>query len=207
MVILFTTWLLLGWQYPNWLWIFCGIIFIYYVFNRFRRLFNAIKYGGTNSKKLTGVTKGLPASFALALLFGKNLEGTVLLADGDGWILFLIFLISHILLDDNTIQVNGTKKNNNGTKDDSKEEINSETEGFYLKIVLINSDDGKKNTFKLNLSNMNFINKFIINKFKHKLLNEDIDLEEILKQTKENPQIGTILDIEQEEQRVIISIE
>ena len=49
--------------------------------------------------------------------------------------------------------------------------------------------------------------KFIINKFKDKLLIEGIDLEEIYQQAKENPEVGVILDVEQEDQHVVISIE
>jgi len=208
MTILFTTWYLLDWNYPQWLWIVCGIVFGYYAYARIKRLVKAIKDGGSNRRKNQEVSRGLSTSFALALWFGTNAEGTALLVEGQGWLLFGIFLVSHLLLDDNTISVNSDKKKKaSGTSEGTENQLEVAGEGVRLKIVVTKKDSGKKNTVKLNLSNMKFINKFIINKFKDKLSSEEIDLEEIYQQAKENPEVGVILDIEQENQHVVISIE
>ena len=209
MTILFITWYLLGWSYPEWLWIVCGAVFFYYAYIRVKRLVKAIKEGGSNIKKTQAVSRGLSTSFALALYFGSNAEGASLLQDGQGWPLFGVFLLSHLLLDDGTISVNSDKKKKKSEvseKNDNQLEEESE-EGIRLKIVITKKDSGKKNTFKFNLSNMQFITKFILKKFKNKLLIEGIDLEEIYQQAKENPKVGVILDVEQENQHVVISIE
>ena len=210
MTILFTTWYLLGWNYPQWLWIVCAIVFGYYAYARIKRLVNAIKQGGSNIRKNQAVSRGLSTSFALALWFGTNTEGAPLLESGQGWILFGIFIVSHLLLDDNTISVNSDrKKKSSGASEGTENQLEAATseEGVRLKIVVTKKDTGKKNTVKLNLSNMKFINKFIINKFKDKLSTEGIDLEEIYQRAKENPEVGVILDVEQENQHVLISIE
>jgi len=142
------------------------------------------------------------------LWFGTNAEGTTLLIDGQGWALLGILLVSHLLLDDNIISVNSDKKKKISTTSKGDESpIEAKEEGVQLKIVVTKKDSGKKNTVKLNLSNMKFINKFIINKFKDKLSTEGIDSKEIYLQAKENPEVGVILDIEQEDQHVVISVE
>jgi len=207
MTILFTTWYLLDWHYPQWLWIVLGIFFGYVLYKRINRLVNIIK--NNRSRKFTQqASGGLSISFALALWFGTNAEGTALLADGKGWFLFGIFLVSHLLLDDNIISVNSDKKKKtSGTSEETENQLDVTGEGVQLKIVVTKKDSGKKNTVKLNLSNMKFINKFIINKFKDKLSTEGIDLEDIYQQAKENPKVGVILDVEQEDQHVVISIE
>ena len=207
MTILFTTWYLLDWHYPQWLWIILGIFFGYALYKRVNRLVNIIKNNG--SRRFTQqASGGLSISFALALWFGTNSEGTALLVDGQGWLLFGIFLVSHLLLDDNVISVNSDKKEKaSGASEKTENQSEVTGEGIRLKIVVTKKDNGKKNTVKLNLSNIKFINKFIINKFKDKLSAEGIDLEEIYQQAKENPEVGVILDIEQEDQHVVISIE
>ena len=208
MTILFTTWYLLDWHYPQWLWIVCGIVFGYYAYTRIKRLVKAIKHGGSNRRKTQEVSRGLSTSFALALWFGTNAEGTTLLENGQGWLLFGIFLVSHLLLDDNTITMNSDKKKKaSGVSEGTENQLEVNSEGVQLRIVVTKKDSGKKSNIKLNLSNMNFINKFIINKFKDKLSVEGIDLEEIYQQAKENPEVGVILDVEQENQHVVISIE
>jgi hypothetical protein len=208
MTILFTTWYLLDWHYPQWLWIVCGIVFGYYAYARIKRLVKAIKHGGSNRRKTQEVSRGLSTSFALALWFGTNAEGTTLLENGQGWLLFGIFLVSHLLLDDNTITMNSDKKKKaSGVSEGTENQLEVNSEGVQLRIVVTKKDSGKKSNIKLNLSNMNFINKFIINKFKDKLSVEGIDLEEIYQQAKENPEVGVILDVEQEDHHVVISIE
>jgi hypothetical protein len=208
MTILFTTWYLLDWHYPQWLWIVCGIVFGYYAYARIKRLVKAIKHGGSNRRKTQEVSRGLSTSFALALWFGTNAEGTTLLENGQGWLLFGIFLVSHLLLDDNTITMNSDKKKKaSGVSEGTENQLEVNSEGVQLKIVVTKKDSGKKSNIKLNLSNMKFINKFIINKFKDKLSVEGIDLEEIYQQAKENPEVGVILDVEQEDHHVVISIE
>jgi len=208
MTILFTTWYLLDWHYPQWLWIVCGIVFGYYAYARIKRLVKAIKHGGSNRRKTQEVSRGLSTSFALALWFGTNAEGTTLLENGQGWLLFGIFLVSHLLLDDNTITMNSDKKKKaSGVSEGTENQLEVNSEGVQLKIVVTKKDSGKKSNIKLNLSNMKFINKFIINKFKDKLSVEGIDLEEIYQQAKENPEVGVILDVEQKDHHVVISIE
>ena len=207
MTILITTWYLLEWQYPQWLWIILGISFTYVLYKRIKRLVNIIK--NNRGRRFTQqASGGLSISFALALWFGSNAEGTALLVDGQGWLLFGIFLVSHILLDDNVISVNSDKKKKSSiTSEGDESQIETKEEGVQLKIVVTKKDSGKKNTVKFNLNNMKFINKFIINKFKDKLSTEEIDLDEIYQQAKENPEVGVILDVEQEDQHVVISIE
>ena len=46
MTILFTTWYLLDWQYPEWLWIILGIVFTYALYKRMKRLVDIIKNNG-----------------------------------------------------------------------------------------------------------------------------------------------------------------
>ena len=145
MTILFTTWYLLDWQYPEWLWIILGIVFTYALYKRMKRLVDIIKNNG--SRKFTRqASGGLSISFALALWFGTNAEGTVLLLDGQGWLLFGIFLVSHILLDDNFISINSDKKKKLSTTSEGDESrIESKEEGVQLKIVVTKKDSGKNN--------------------------------------------------------------
>ncbi|MBC8311998.1 MAG: hypothetical protein H8E72_06800 [Candidatus Marinimicrobia bacterium] len=207
MTILFTTWYLLDWHYPQWLWIVLGVIFVYILYKRFNRLIKMIKWG-KKQKAFQPSSSGLSTSFALALWFGTNAEGTALLVDGQGWALIGLFFASHLLLSDNVISVNSDKKNKKSTTSEGDEnQIETKEEGVQLIIVVTKKDSGKKNTVKLNLSNMKFINKFIITKFKDKFSKEGIDLEEIYLQAKENPEVGVILDVEHEDQHVVISIE
>ena len=208
MTILFTTWYLLDWHYPQWLWIVLGIIFAVILYKRLYRLVKMIK-SGKKQKSSQPSSSGLSTSFALALWFGTNAEGSALLADGQGWALIGLFFASHLLLSDNVISASSDKKKKKATGSSKEIENKSEitSDGVQLKIEVTKKESGKKNTVKLNLNNMKFINKFIINKFKDKLSTEGIDLEEIYQQAKENPEVGVILDIEQEDQHVVISIE
>ena len=207
MVILITTWHLLDWHYPQWLWIVLGIIFAVILYKRLHRLVKIIK-SGKKQKSSQPSSSGLSTSFVLALWFGTNAEGSALLADGQGWALIGLFIASHLLLSDNIISVSSDKKKKaTGSSKEIENKSENTSDGVQLKIVVTKKDSGKKNTIKLNLSNMKFINKFIINKFKDKLSTEGIDLEEIYQQAKENPEVGVILDVEQEDQHVVISIE
>ena len=145
MTILFTTWYLLDWHYPQWLWIVCGIVFGYYAYARIKRLVKAIKHGGSNRRKTQEVSRGLSTSFALALWFGTNAEGTTLLENGQGWLLFGIFLVSHLLLDDNTITMNSDKKKKaSGVSEGTENQLEVNSEGVQLKIVVTKKDSGKK---------------------------------------------------------------
>jgi translation initiation factor 1 (eIF-1/SUI1) len=163
---------------------------------------------GKKQKASQPSSSGLSTSFALALWFGTNAEGTALLVDGQHWALVGLFFASHLLLSDNVISVNSDKKKKlSTTLEGDENQIEAKEEGVQLRIVVTKKDSGKKNTVKLNLSNMKFINKFIINKFKDKFSTEGIDLEEIYLQAKENPEVGVILDVEHENQHVVISIE
>ena len=70
----------------------------------------------------------------MALWFGTNAEGTALLVDGQGWLLFGIFLVSHLLLDDNTISVNSDKKEKaSGTSEGTDNQLEVADEGVRLK--------------------------------------------------------------------------
>ena len=98
MVILFTFWYVLGWQFPVWLWVISGIMFL------------ASFSGKVNAKKNTSIS--LPLSVALGLTFGLTAQGAPLILDGQGWTIFWIFIGSGIILGTSVSANNSIKRKN-----------------------------------------------------------------------------------------------
>ena len=70
MIILFTLWFVLQWQFPTWLWIFSGFFYII-----------SLRPKKKIKKQVSFSTKVLPLYLALAIIFGKDILGNSILPE------------------------------------------------------------------------------------------------------------------------------
>ena len=94
MVILFTFWYLLGWQFPVWLWVLSGIFFALKLRKSTKRIIAGIRGESVNSRSSSypDTSMGLPLSLALGLVFGSLSDGSSIIADGQGWTILFILI-------------------------------------------------------------------------------------------------------------------
>ena len=99
MVILFTFWYILGWQFPTWLWVLSGIFFSLKLRKSTNQIIAGIRGESVKSKSSSPDTSmGLPLSLALGLVFGSDFDGSSIIADGQGRTILLILIGSGILV-------------------------------------------------------------------------------------------------------------
>ena len=194
MIILFTLWYILGWQFPVWLWVVSGVMFL-------------VSFSGKGTSKKKALT--LPLSLALGLTYGFTADGASIILDGEGWTVFWIFLGSGIIMGSSISAGNSAKRKKKkkvAKINDVDIEDVAEDSGI-LEILITDNESGSKSRFKVNLSSPFFIAKFTFKYLIGKNLpGADIDLDELFKKAKENPIKGPIFTLEHEGKTINISV-
>ena len=214
MVILFTFWYILAWQFPPWLWVLSGIFFALKLRKSTKRIIAGIRGESVKSRSLSypDTSIGLPLSIGLGLVFGTLSNGSSIIADGQGWTILFILIGSGMLA--GGITFNSSTK----TKKKSKADLHSSdladtttsTEegipGRKLKIKVIK--DGKKTTnITLNLKMTRFLRKFVPRKAKAEISEKGIDFDAIIEEVKGGADVGVIAEVQDGEDHVLISVE
>ena len=212
MVILFALWFILKWQFPTWLWIFSGFFYIVSL-NPRKKAKKQIPIGG----------KVLPLYLALALIFGRDIMGDSILPETSSiWVVIAISIgsvIIRMIVASPMIRKEflKTKKiNNNFTITGDGVIIDDKDEGSKLHISINNKTKNKNSNFKINLET-GFISEFFFKKLlisgiqENYIFNDDsgkplCDIYDIYDKAKKNPKKGEVLNIDNEEVTVIISI-
>ena len=214
MVILFTFWYILTWQFPTWLWVLSGIFFALKLRKSTKRIIAGIRGESVKSRSLSypDTSIGLPLSIGLGLVFGTLPNGSSIIADGQGWTILFILIGSGMLA--GGVTFNSSTK----TKKKSKADLHSSeladtatsTEegipGRKLKIKVIK--DGKKTTnITLNLKIARFLGKFVPRKAKAEMSEKGIDFDAIIEEVKDGADVGVIAEVQDGEDHILISIE
>ena len=214
MVILFTFWYVLGWGFPTWLWVLSGIFFLIKIRKSIIRIISGIKGEPLDSKSRSypNTSIALPMSIALGLVFGWDKVGNSIIADGQGWTILLIVVGSGILA--GGVSFNASSKTKKiSKKDDVLEEESEKTTpslrsvpGKKIRIKIIKNDKKTVN-ITLGLNMIRFFRKFIPAKIKNELSEKGIEFDDIIDGIKDGAEIGTIAEVQDGKDHVLISIE
>ena len=214
MVILFTFWYILGWQFPTWLWVLSGILFSLKLRKTVKRIVSDIRRESLkkSSSSYPDTSMGLPLSLALGLVFGSLSDGNSIIADGQGWIILFI-LIGSGMLAGGVIFNSSTKTKKKFKADLHSSELADTTTsteegipGRKLKIKVIKN--GKKTTnISLSLKMARFLGKFVPRKAKAEMSEKGIDFDAIIEEVKGGADVGVIAEVQDGEDHVLISIE
>ena len=214
MVILFTFWYILGWQFPTWLWVLSGIFFSLKLRRSVNRIISGIRGESVKSIKSSypDMSMGLPLTLALGLVFGALPNGSSIIADGQGWTILFIIIGSGILAGGVTFDASSkTKKKSpkNIKSVEASEEAPTDSEGIpgrKIKIKVIKN--GKKTTnITLNLKMVRFFGKFVPAKAKAEMNEKGIDFDAIIEEVKDGADVGVIAEVQDGEDHVLISVE
>ena len=213
MVILFTFWYLLGWQFPTWLWVLSGIFFSLKMRKSIKRIIAGIRGESVKRKSsYPDISLGLPLSLALGLVFGALPDGSAIIADGQGWTILFILISSGILA--GGVSFNSSTKSKKKSTDikvsaNFAEESTPGEEGVpgrKLKIKVLK--DGKKTTnITLSLKMVRFLGKFVPGKAKAEMSDKGIDFDAIIEEVKGGADVGVIAEVQDGEDHVLISVE
>ena len=213
MVILFTFWYILGWQFPTWLWVLSGIFFSLKLRKSVNRIISGIRGESVKRKSsYPDTSMGLPLSLALGLVFGSLSDGSSIIADGQGWTILLILIGSGILA--GGVSFNSSTKSKKKSTDikvstNLAEESAPGEEGVpgrKLKIKVLK--DGKKTTnITLSLKMVRFFGKFVPAKAKAEMNEKGIDFDAIIEEVKDGADVGVIAEVQDGEDHVLISVE
>ena len=214
MVILFTFWYILGWQFPTWLWVLSGIFFTFKLRNSVNRIISGIRGESVKSRKSSypDTSMGLPLTLALGLVYGALPNGSSIIADGQGWTIFFILIGSGILA--GGVSFNSSTKSKKKSTDikvstNLAEESAPGEEGIpgrKLNIKVIK--DGKKTTnITLSLKMVRFFGKFVPAKAKAEMNEKGIDFDAIIEEVKDGADVGVIVEVQDGEDHVLISVE
>lgn len=213
MVILFTFWYILGWQFPTWLWVLSGIFFSLKLRKTIKRIIAGIRGESVKRKSsYPDTSMGLPLSLALGLVFGSLSDGSSIIADGQGWTILLILIGSGILV--GGVSFNSSTKSKKKSTDikvstNLAEESAPDEEGVpgrKLKIKVLK--DGEKTTnITLSLKMVRFFGKFVPAKAKAEMSDKGIDFDAIIEEVKDGADVGVIAEVQDGEDHVLISIE
>ena len=213
MVILFTFWYILGWQFPTWLWVLSGIFFSLKLRRSVIRIISGIRGESVKRKSsYPDTSMGLPLSLALGLVFGALPDGSSIIADGQGWTILLILIGSGILA--GGVSFNSSTKSKKKSTDikvstNLAEELAPIEEGVpgrKLKIKVLK--DGKKTTnITLSLKMVRFFGKFVPAKAKAEMNEKGIDFDAIIEEVKDGADVGVIAEVQDGEDHVLISVE
>ena len=215
MIILFTLWFVLQWQFPTWLWIFSG--FFYAISLRPKK---KIK------KQVSFNTKVLPLYLALAIIFGKDILGNPILPEATSiWVVIGILIGSvfiRLIVASPIIkkEISKSKKSNkNVTIHGSGFTVNDDDDELKLHIKIKNKGKNKSSNFKISLENgfireafvKNIFIKSMQNAWKDPVFHDEsgkplFDIHEIYNKAKKNPIRGEILSIDNEKVTIVISI-
>ena len=215
MIILFTLWFVLQWQFPTWLWIFSG--FFYAISLRPKK---KIK------KQVSFNTKVLPLYLALAIIFGKDILGNPILPEATSiWVVigiligsvFIRLIVASPVIKKQISKSKNNDNNSNVTIHGSGFTINDDDElKLYIKIK--NKEKNKSSNFKISLENglfANFIQNIALkgmkNAWKDPVFHDEsgkplFDIHEIYDKAKKNPIRGEILTIDNDKVTIVISI-
>ena len=213
MVILFTFWYILGWQFPTWLWVLSGIFFSLKLRKSVNRIISGIRGESVKRKSsYPDTSMGLPLSLALGLVFGALSDGSSIIADGQGWTVLFILIGSGILA--GGVSFNSSTKSKKKSSDikvstNLAEESAPDEEGVpgrKLNIKVIK--DGKKTTnITLSLKMVRFFGKFVPAKAKAEMNEKGIDFDAIIEEVKDGADVGVIAEVQDGEDHVHISVE
>ena len=216
MIILFTLWYVLGWQFPTWLWILSGLFYL-----------KALKV--KKGKRKPSSTLVLPFYLALAIIFGRVDALPVLPEQMSFWtilgILFGSFMIRIMLLrPDKEYKKQVSKLRNNKSDNASDEEVELDFDGNKsspkLYIQIKNKKKNKNSNFKISLKN-GFIKEkfiqFVLKKVKKGWVDNNpefrdqdgnllFDIEEIYKRAKNSPIRGELFSIDNDKVTITISV-
>lgn len=229
MIILFTLWFILQWQFPTWLWIISGLA--YAISLRPKRKFK---------KRVPFKTQILPISLLLAIIFGMDSSGSPILPETISfWVVIGIFfgsvfirLIiaspmikkeinksknknSNITIDGEGIQIDDKDKNSDNTNEIT---INDDDE-LKLHIKIKNKGKNKTSNFKIGLEK-GFIKETFIKNIVLKGMQKSWDdpifkdesgeplfkIYDIYNAAKNNPIKGELFSFENDEVLINISI-
>ena len=214
MVILFTFWYILGWQFPTWLWVLSGIFFSLKLRRSVNRIISGIRGESVNNRKSSypDTSMGLPLTLALGLVFGALPNGNSIIADGHEWTILFIIIGSGILAGGVTFDASSkTKKKSprNIKSVEASEEAPTDTEGIpgrKIKIKVIK--DGKKTiNITLSLKMVRFFGKFVPAKAKAEMNEKGIDFNAIIEEVKDGADVGVIAEVQDGEDHVLVSVE
>ena len=214
MVILFTFWYILGWQFPTWLWVLSGIFFTFKLRRSVNRIISGIRGESVKSRKSSypDMSIGLPLTLALGLVYGALPNESSIIADGQGWTILFIIIGSGILAGGVTFDSSSKtkKKSSENVKSvEVSEETPTDTEGIpgrKIKIKVIK--DGKKTTnITLSLKMVRFFGKFVPDKAKAEMNQKGIDFDAIIEEVKDGADVGVIAEVQDGEDHVLISVE
>ena len=214
MVILFTFWYILGWQFPTWLWVLSGIFFSLKLRKSVNRIISGIRRESVKKSPSSypDTSMGLPLSLALGLVFGSLSDGNSIIADGQGWTILLILIGSGILA--GGVSFNSSTKSKKKSTDikvstNLAEESAPDEEGIpgrKLKIKVLK--DGKKTTnITMSLKMVRFFGKFVPAKAKAEMNEKGIDFDAIIEEVKDGADVGVIAEVQDGEDHVLISVE
>ena len=214
MVILFTLWLILEWQFPIWLWVISGILFTGSIVKTSKGIRDLSK-GNYKRKKNTAIGSQsaiLPVFLALALTFGSLPSGNAIIQDGQGWIILFILIISGLLSGAVlTTNINNKKKKNISVKSDGeiiKEESSDDNSSEGKNLIIRVEEGGKsKSNFKISLKVARIFSKIIPKKAREKMEQKGIDLDEVIQQIKAGADVGILAEVEDGDEHITISIE
>ena len=214
MVILFTLWLILQWQFPTWLWIISGLFFAGHIAKTGKGI-RDISKGSYKRKKKTSIgsqSAMLPVFLALALTFGSLPDGNVIIQDGQGWIILFILILSGLLTGAVvTANSSNKKKKKISVKSDGEiiKEAHSEDSASEGKNLVIRVDEGGKNksNFKISLKVARMFSKMIPKKAREEMEKKGIDLNDVIQQNKDKTEVGVLVEVEDGDEHITISIE
>ena len=214
MIILFTLWFILQWQFPTWLWVFSGFFYII-----------SLRPKKKIKKQVSFSTKVLPLYLALAIIFGKDILGNPILPETTSiWVVIGILIGSvfiRLIVASPVIkkEISKSKKSNkNVTIHGSGFTINDDDAELNLHIKIKNKEKNKTSNFKISLESgfiANFIQNIALkgmqNAWKDPVFHDEsgkplFNIHEIYNKAKKNPIRGEILSIDNEKVTIVISI-
>ena len=215
MIILFTLWFVLQWQFPTWLWIFSGFFYVI-----------SLKPKKKIKKQVSFDAKVLPLYLALAIIFGVDSLGNPIIPESSSvWVVVGIFLgaiFIRLIVASPIIkkEISKSKKSNkNVTIHGSGFTVNDDDDELKLHIKIKNKEKNKSSNFKISLENgfikeafvKNIFIKGMQNAWKDPAFHDEsgkplFDIHEIFDKAKKNPIRGEILTIDNEKVTIVISI-
>ena len=213
MVILFTLWYLLNWQFPTWLWVVAGLL-----------LLGALTSPNKRKKRYKVIRSiQLPLPLLMALIFGTDVLGNSILPSDVTFWSFVLVVFASIILNSFTSRADKEIKKayyKAKAKDEDNEEdggskveidINSDDE-LKLNINIKNKEKNKSSNFNIGLENgfikELFIKNIVLKGIKQNsdLKDANFDLVDLYKKAVKNPVKGPLLTVDNEKVIIVISI-
>tara|TARA_B100001123_G_C15052777_1_gene924255 strand:- start:275 stop:907 length:633 start_codon:yes stop_codon:yes gene_type:complete len=209
MTILITLQLILNWIFPTWLWVFSGILFSIHVIKIGKTIRNHIKgeLNNNNNTIIASQSVMLPIFLALALTFGTYSNGTSIIQEGQGWTILFIFIISAVVGSGmNSISIINTKEKKNRENEQNNQTISNEKSVGSNLLIKIDNNKGKVKKFKISLKTARIFNRLIPKKARLEMEKKGIDLKEIIKKTNDKTDVGVLLEVQNDDEHITISI-